>query len=308
MFEYEESLQHYVNARRDKVLVKNAEMLDHIERSVVEYSSNEIVRDITLGIASAVRRCITEIHGEAYSTLAVVSNLRFLVEACIAARLLVKEEDYKYKFRYAVYKHQIEKSRSLTEFALRDLERLEKLKNDEKAIMDDCVSADKVKDSLAITDRLYDRLDEEISMFLDLAEFNGADFHKTYIEKFLKAHAEREQVIDNEWKDLKQELLKDESIGKVFDFSRQVSKVEKELQDKRDWKTKASVVGLAYLYEFIYDYTSSLIHCTSYSILIPNELTVPEKNMIVGLAIRITNDILRNLSDFSSTPGWASEN
>jgi hypothetical protein len=302
LFTYAEGLEKYIASRRKKVTDKNAETIERIEVLAEKFCADTIATELTLKIVDSVKRCIGEIYEYPNSTITFISNLRFLFETCVTTRLLVAEDSYKYKLRYSIYKHQLDKSKSLTEYAQEDLRRLDKLQQEEKSLEPNEADIDKIQKSFSEINKLYDRLDEEISIFLDMAEFNGADFHKTYIYSFLENHQKREDEIQDEWEEMKTLLLKNEEANRFFDFKGQVSKIEKELKDCRNWRQKASDVGLEKMYDFIYDYTSSLIHSTSYSILVPNQLEAAEITMITGLSTRITNDILKNLCIFAKIP------
>lgn len=302
LFGYSEELECYLLSRRELVIKKNFEELNRIEVLAGSLSSDTIAAELIINITSSVRRCVREIYDNPKSTITFVANLRFLFETCITTRLLVAEENYKYKYRYAIYNQQIEKSKSLTAYAGEDLKRLDNLHKTERSIFTSGVNNDDLHNDILRIDQLYNDLDEEISIFLDMAEYNGADYHKTYIHSYLESHKEREDRIKDEWDQVKKQLLVSEEANRLFEFKGQLSKVEKELKDTRSWKNKASVVGLEMMYAFIYDYSSSIIHSTSYSILIPNQLEIPEVNMITGLSTRLTSDIVKNLSIFGKIP------
>lgn len=302
MFNYAPGLDRYVEQRRKKVDDENRDTIEKIRSLAGMFNNNPLVKELTFHISDSISRCFNEIESQHDSTLLMISNLRFLFETCITTRILVAEESFKYKLRYSIYKHQLEKSKSLEEYALKDLRRLDKLSAEEDSLHQKSSSPDQFMETKIAIDKLYDDLDKEISIFLDMAEFNGADFHKTYINAFLSQHREREEKIDNEWLEVKKSLLEDEEATSLFDFRGQISRVEKELKDTRSWKVKAEDVGLKEMYNFIYDYTSSLLHSTSYSLLVPNQLEEGEKLMILGLATRIKRDALTNLCKFSGIP------
>lgn len=302
MFTYAPELNQYIAQRRNKVIDSNNETINQIRSLAGVFNNKPLVKELTLNIVESLDRCFTEITSGPDSTLLFVSNLRFLFETCITVRLLVCDESFKYKLRYSIYKHQLEKSDSLTKYALIDKARLDTLSSEEDALRQYTPDADSLMKAKEPVDKLYDDLDKEISIFLDMAEFNGAAFHKTYIDSFLSQHQEREREIAESWAEVKQMLIGSEEAKTFFDFRNQSSRVEKELKDTRSWKEKAEDVGLLEMYRFIYDYTSSLLHSTSYSLLVPNQLEEGEKLMITGLATRITRDALTNLREFAYIP------
>lgn len=302
MFTYTKGLDKYVAQRRQMVKDKNTETIERIEILAGKFTQDSIATYLASKIIDSVKRSTNEIYERPTSTISFVSNLRFLFETCITTRLLVNEPGYKYKLRYSIYRHQIKKSQSLTAYAQEDLERLDQLIREENALQPTGPNLDDIEDSFSKIDELYNRLDEEISIFLDMAEHNGADYHKTFIYSFLENHKRREKEISDEWDRIKSTLLENEEANKLFDFKGQLSRVEKELSDGRTWQKKATDVGLGIFYDFVYNYTSSLIHSTSYSIFIPNQLEEGEIIMISGLATRITNDILKNICLFAKIP------
>lgn len=301
MFRYSKGLNRYVDSRRKRVIDKNNERLESLKALLESFCHTPINKELTYCYLDALERCVNQIYNSSDSTISLVANLRFIFETCITTRLLVKERGFKYKVRYSIYKHQLDKSQSLTKYAQIDIEKLSKLEKEESELLKSFSvdSALKIKDQ---TDELYNQLDEEISLFLDNAEFNGASYHKTFISQYLNQHKERESEISLEWEQKKRELLKDDEATHIFNFKNQLSKVEKELTDTRSWQQKASDAGLSEMYAFIYDYTSSLLHSTSYSVMVPNQLDESEKTMIMSLATRISSDILKNLQCFSGVP------
>ncbi|NQZ33912.1 MAG: hypothetical protein HRU06_21800 [Oceanospirillaceae bacterium] len=302
MFTYEPGLDQYVNQRRQKVIDSNYETITKIRLLVGGINTKPLVKELTLNIVESIDRCFKEITSQQNSTLLLISNLRFLFETCITTRILVSEESFKYKLRYSIYRHQLEKSESLKKYALIDIAKLDNLSIEEALLKKDAPDIEAILKEKKAVDMLYDALDTEISIFLDMAEFNGAGFHKTYIDSFLSQHEEREKEIASEWSEVKKTLLESEEANSFFDFRNQTSRVAKELKDNRTWKKKAEEAGLLEMYDFIYDYTSSLLHSTSYSLLVPNQLDEGEKLMIIGLATRITSDALKNLCKFATIP------
>jgi hypothetical protein len=301
MFRYSEGMDKYVNSRRKAVIEKNNERFENLRASIEFFCTNPIYKEITCSYLNALDRCTNQIYNSSESTISLIANLRFLFETSITTRLLVREEGYKYKVRYSIYKHQLDKSQSLTKYAQVDVEKLSELDKRERELIQS-PSSENILDVKNQTDELYDQLDEEIALFLDNAELNGASRHKTFIAQYLNQHKQRELDISREWEETKKELLKDSEASRIFNFKNQLSKVEKELKDTRSWQEKAFDAELSEMYAFVYDYTSSLIHSTSYSVMVPNQLDESEKTMIMSLATRITSDILKNLKVFSGVP------
>ncbi|WP_460044615.1 hypothetical protein [Pseudomonas sp. S2_H01] len=266
------------------------------------FTTDSIIQDLTIHITDAVERCLREVGTQKNSTLALITNLRFIFETCISTRLLNLEANYKFKIRFSIYRHQLEKSKSLGVQARSDLARLKTLA---KAELDINRQFD-ISENFAInkqrTDDLYEELNNEISVFLDAAESFGTGMLSHYIDQYLLSHSIREKEIEDEWSLLKKELIQDPEAVALFDFKGQTSRVDKELTDKRSWKDKAAIVGLGRMHDFLYDYTSSIMHSTSYSLMLPYELEPGEQFMIEGLAARFTYSILSELCSFAKIP------
>ncbi|MGF6201726.1 hypothetical protein [Pseudomonas laurylsulfatiphila] len=302
MISYEDGLATYTRSRVNKVVAQNKKMIAQIRALNGMFTRDSIVQDLTIYIAQAVERCIGEINTYPTSTFALISNLRFIFETCITARLLNLEPSYKFKVRFSIYKHQLEKSKSLASQAAADMSRLDKLKQDETEVNrlhcpvdDHFVNRGKVNE-------LYEKLNSEISIFLDASESFGIEMTQNYIERYLKDHSAREKKIEDEWNSIKKEIIQDPEAISHFNFKGQTSKVDKELSDTRSWKQKAVATGLGPMHEFLYDYTSSIMHSTSYSIMVPYPLEPGELFMIEGLAARFSHSILTELCTFGKIP------
>ena len=301
MFRYVEGLDKYVDSRRKEVIQKNNERISNIRALLPTFGKSKLVQELTIKYLDAVERCSNEIYEKPDSTISLISNLRFLFETCITARLLVSDEKFKYKVRYSIYKHQLEKANSLIEYSKLDLEILSNLESKEKYLHEN-MDESNVKEVFSEVDKLYDDLDEEISILLDNAEFNGAELHKTFVNNYIDNQIDRKNEISKEWEIKKKELISDREACSLFEFHNQPSKVESELKDTRSWKQKAIDANLSQMHEFIYDYTSSLMHSTSYSVLVPNQLDEAEITMILSLATRLNCDILKKLKIFAGIP------
>lgn len=261
-----------------------------------------ITKELSIGYVSAIEKCIKEIDSNSDSTMLFAANLRFLLETCITVRLLANDISYKYKVKYSIYIRQIEISKSLAEYAHIDIQLLDELEERTASLIEEYQNSEKILELPKEFHNLYDELDKKISIFLDAAPINGASYHKNFIKKYIKSLEERESEISAEWIKVKKSLINDDNIRANFDFKKQESRVEKELTDSRSWKKKAESVNLSEMYNIIYNYTSLLMHSTSYSILLPNQLDKSETLMIVSLSTRLVADILKNLREFASIP------
>ena len=296
MFSYSGNLDGFINSRRQTVIDKNNERINKIRSLINIYPCCQISKFLTVKYIDAFEKCLDEVHGNTTSTLTLIANLRFLFETCINTRLLNKEGSYKYKAYYAIYQSQLTKSESLIRYIQVDLNRLDKLELEEKNLQ---FNINSIEENLANIEKLYDDIDEEISLFLDAVPFNGISFQRHYIQKYLAQTTARRDEIANGWKETKKTLIKDENFSSYFDCKHQVSKIEKKLRDPRNWGEKAASVDLSEIYSFVYGYTSSLIHSNSYSIMTSNQLDRSEIEMIKSLSIRLASDILKQLESFA---------
>jgi hypothetical protein len=213
----------------------------------------------------------------------------------------VSEESFKYKVRYSIYKHQLDKANSHIKYSKLDLALISTVASKEESLHQKLNESNSEK-VFADVDQLYDELDEEISILLEQAGFNGADYHKEFVNRYIDRQTERKNKISKEWEEKKKLLLRDTEACALFNFRNQISKVESELKDIRSWKQKAKDAGLSEMHEFIYDYTSALMHSTSYAVLTPHQLDETEITMILSLATRLNSDILKKLKSFAGVP------
>ena len=309
MFHYNEEMDKYIASRRQKIIDRNNEMTKHLKASLNMFRPDEIIYELSFKIVMSVERCMDEIYKRPESTLSFIANLRFLFETCINTRLLASEPTFKYVLRYSIYQQQIKKSKSYSVYAQKDIARLDKLIEEEKLLEKSQIDTTEKHTKI---DELYDNLDEEISIFLDATEYTGANIHKQFIQEYLPQHQKRENGIVEAKNKFIQELLKNKEANSLFMFDGTVDDVERKLKDtkmtkkskpqNRSWKDKANDVGLSEMYDFIYDYTSGLVHSTAYSLLVPSQLEKAEEDMIVGLGTKIANDILKNLYSFAQIP------
>ena len=165
MFSYSNDLDKYLNSRRQTVIDKNDERISNI-RSLINISPCcQISKFLTIKYIDSLERCLDEIHGNTTSTITLDANLRFLFETCVNVRLLNQEDSYKYKVYYAIYQSQLTKSESLIRYIQVDLTRLDKLELEEAKLQPNTSNPDEIKENFANIEKLYDGIDEEISLF-----------------------------------------------------------------------------------------------------------------------------------------------
>lgn len=205
MFSYSNDLDKSLNSRRQTVIDKNNERISSI-RSLINISPCcQVSKFLTIKYIDAFERCLDEVHGNTTSTITLVANLRFLFETCVNTRLLNKEDSYKYKVYYAIYQSQLNKSESLIRYIQVDLNRLDKLELEEAQLQPkpNTSNPEDIEENFANIEKLYDGIDEEISLFLDAVSLNGIGFQRHYIQKYLAQTEARRNKMANEWEETK---------------------------------------------------------------------------------------------------------
>ena len=97
-------------------------------------------------------------------------------------------------------------------------------------------------------------------------------------------------------------LAKNLDFNRKFQIKGQATKIPKILSDKRKWKQKAEDADLRNEYAFVYDYTSTILHCTSYSVLTNAEVEKPEFLTFRSLSNTFMRGIFENLFKFCGVP------
>lgn len=312
MLLYNENTRNYLDKRVKKIDIEINESIQKIRIFTNYLDKDSLNSFLTNKILNRIDKCIEELNANIDSSILQIANLRFLFETCITVKLLILEDDYKYKLRYSIYEQQISKSKALTNYSEVDKALLEKMKLEEDLIDNEYENIFNEKNKNLMEERLlekhkkvnslYDELDKKFSIFLEATEFYGISSQEDCINDYLKDHQKRENDILDYWNNLKKELIKDSDFKKIFELKHQCSQIEKKLRDDRSWTKKAELVGLTKMYEFLYNYSSSFLHSTSYSLLVPEALLENEKIMIKNLSRKFIFDIIKNLKIFSSTP------
>ena len=152
-------------------------------------------------------------------------------------------------------------------------------------------------------DLIYDKLDEEFSIFLDAAEYFGLDIQESMINSKVIPSIENEiKNLEATRLEIYKDLATNLDFNRKFNIRGQTSKIPKIISDKRTWKQKAIDAEMLDEYTFVYDYTSSLLHCTSFSILSNPEIEAPEFITFRSLSNKFMNHINKNLFAFCRVP------
>lgn len=284
-----------------------------------EFSSTFRKESITYTISNSIIETLKSSFDDVFNCNANIyqraHSLRYLFEALISTSLLVKEENYKEKLFYFYYLQQIEKLEILIKKAEREIQQLEDLEIKLKSIQEkylpkiiasnvDSQSRQNLMDEMdKKEDQLYDKLERLPTLFTKEAKSNGAGFQAHLVrDQNLNIYQKSLINMNEEFNDIVNKLSKNQEFNKRFNINGQASKVKKVLKDSRTWVKKAKDVELIEEYRFVYNYTSSILHFTSYSFFTRNDVPSDESNVINRLALKYISGILSNLDSFLKIP------
>jgi len=235
-----------------------------------------------------------------------IASLRYILEALIQTELLYKESDYFEKIYHSVLKHKINKTQTYLEKVKSDcliLEAYEKKEDIIKEKYKKGMDEHQINDLMQQEDQIYDDLDYELTISLDASEFNSLGVQKMMLEQNVIPSLEKGiEEMKKELDDLSKALAIDLEFNRKFQIRGQSTRVPKVLKDSRSWSKKASDAGLENEYQFVYGYTSSLLHCTSFSILTNLEIEKSEFVTIRSLANKYMARIFDRLYEFCNMP------
>lgn len=197
-------------------------------------------------------------------TLSLLALTRYLFELTVWIRLIAKDRRYGLVYYYqhletmeSYYKDQIEHLKREAEL-LKTFDQMEseQLELNLKPVMAEPDSHKQLAEARAFPGRVMSAIDAEAAknflVFADDAQKNGFGFQAYLIEtKMIQAALGAVNRLE---------------AGKL-DFSRDVPQSTRDLIPKKwDWRRMAGEVGMMEQYDFIYRYTSKLLHATPVSI------------------------------------------
>lgn len=215
------------------------------------------------------------------------SSIRFILETLIVTKLMDKEDNYAEKIYYSLFnenKMKVKKVISRAELELKLLQEFDEQCKEELKDIDDFEKQSEVEEAY------YKKFKDSITVFGDGIESTGFSFHQYLIKDQVLSKCEKDlEELNNEIIEiLKKENVDIEDQSCIDDF------FESKL-DKRNWKRKAIATDLLDEYTFIYDYTSSLMHATSFSFLTPHSLSQSEISLIFTLYDQYLVRIIHNI-------------
>ncbi|MEI2443882.1 hypothetical protein V8V73_25320, partial [Priestia megaterium] len=262
--------------------------------------------------------------------ITLVSTLRYTLESLIVTKLCLKEPDYIYKMYFQtemIHNSRLNSmiSRIQNEIKLLDeldleeqrltikygKELVKKIKKLEDTYKDDAdLLGGKVrKASSELKEKIFSEMNqkayEHISLFFEDVENNGFDFQKDLIKnQLLSPYEEELRKSEKKLEEIARNLANSDYFSELFNLSGQPEKVWEALEDKkrgryRTWQQKASTVNLGDEYTSIYELTSKLLHCVSYSIFTSKFLAEEELLLIYRQLFQYIKKIIKCIHELS---------
>ncbi|MGH1286541.1 hypothetical protein [Bacillus toyonensis] len=229
--------------------------------------------------------------------ITLVSTLRYTLESLVVTKLCMLEPEYIYKIYFQT--EVIHKSRlvSMISRIKKEIKQLDELDAEEKGkivtygnelvkkirewkdiekVSEELLSVKIREASSKMKEKVFSEMNEKayehINLFFEDFENNGFGFQKYLLEtQLLPRYEEELRNTEIKLQEIAKNLSQSVYMSQFFSFYGKPEKVWKELEDKekgkfRPWKQKAITVGLGDEHEAIYELTSKLLHCVSYSL------------------------------------------
>jgi len=219
-------------------------------------------------------RLILENNFFSLETLNVLVTTRYVFETLVWLRVLNQDTEYGLVFYYQTIEKQIQhftnyRKKLEDEISLlnalgqeeNDLyqDRVQKLADDPKSLTAERVS----EETASIMNEMDRKARRAFCLYAESARHNGYG---------LQAHLIRTKAIPYV------DTQIDELLAKRKAFADRCSEpVKKKLTERWNWKKKATLAGMPDQYEFIYSYTSRLLHATPASILTDQKNLEPQE-------------------------------
>ncbi len=209
---------------------------------------------------------------------AAVSSLRYILEALAKTERFLQDKEY---LKIFYYQYLFDHRDSLIKYEsqiLKDIELLDQYSKKTPINEDE-------------EDKMYDLLDDEFSIGL-----NRVSMDTIYYTRY--------RLLNEVIPSLKDQLV--DINNKILNISINYGITEESKKNHRkSIAAEFKELGLNREYDFVYDYTSNLIHCRSYSIYSPSKLDNNEIIMFRSLSTKFVNRIAKNLINLSQLPEYA---
>ena len=233
-------------------------------------------------------RLILENNFSFLETLGVLATTRYVFETLIWLRQMDRELDYGLVFYGKVISNQLQHSRDYKAKLEEEIALFEQLQNEESSLHDEsmkqlmnsagAVSSEHVSAATTIVMNEIDRRARRaFSLYAEDAKHNGFGF---------QAHLMRKQALPQ----INAQIEVFEADQKAF-ADTCAPAVRKKLKERWNWKAEARSVGMQAQYEFIYSYTSRLLHAT------PSSIFTDQKNLEVQEMVMFVDYVYVSMLD-----------
>ena len=219
-------------------------------------------------------RLIIENNFRYVETLNVLATTRYVFEVLVWLRLLKSDPDFGLVFYWRLIKDQLEHHKKLREKLEREILFFQSLDDEESKLTKNTVDTllkDNKKPSSDDFSKAFSFIEEEIdrrarryfSAYINQAKINGYGF---------QAHLIETKVIPN----LINNIKKIEADRDAFN-QKCPNLALKKCRARWNWKDHSKAVGMDEAYDFIYSYTSRLLHAAPSSILTDQKNLEPDE-------------------------------
>ena len=224
-------------------------------------------------------RLIVEQNFQFVETLGLLAVTRYIFELTVWLRALAQDSRYGLSYYFQIIEKQIRYYEDFVKRMEHEIARLKRLGEEERVEIEAMTKAilskhdkDSTEALLSLSKKIHSETDRKarrnFCMYADQARTNGHSFQAFLIERQIlpKLHAKLEECTKERAKRLASVKARPPA-GTKWD------KQEQSWQ----WKQQAASVGMSDQYEFIYSFTSRLLHATPVSLTTNQKLLEPEE-------------------------------
>jgi hypothetical protein len=233
-------------------------------------------------------RLILENNFSFLETLGVLATTRYVFETLIWLRQMDRDPDYGLVFYGKVIANQAQHCRDYRAKLEEEITLFEQLQKEESSLHTeslkqfmDSASARRAESVSAATAAVMNEMDRRarraFSLYAEDAKHNGFGF---------QAHLMREQATPQ----INAQIDRFEAEQKAF-VEACAPAVRKKLKERWNWKAEARSVGMQAQYDFIYSYTSRLLHAT------PSSIFTDQKNLEIQEMVMFADYIYVSMLD-----------
>ncbi|MCM3252448.1 hypothetical protein [Priestia aryabhattai] len=306
--------------------------LDSESKKDKDFEEEKIKYEVYKNLVNTVHNLVSTTLNSNDNLISLVSTLRYTLESLIVTKLCILEPTYIYKIYFQtalIHKTRLDSMISRIKKEIKLLEKLdaeetrlttnswknllEKINNSKNILGDDKeFSGGRIYEaSYELNEKnileMDNKASEHITLFFEDVENNGFNFQKYLIEnQLLPRYREELRKTEEKIQNTADNLATSEYMKRFFDFNGEPKKVWKALEDRnqrggyRTWNEKATTVGLGDEYEAIYELTSKLLHCVSYSIFTSKFLAEEEVLLIYRQLFQYIKKITTAINDIVS--------